>query len=69
MVRHWYFVEAADAAELENAPVFIVKVEILDGKKELIQNVVHVKNLSHIIRRNMCNLRLGNSLKSYYYVK
>ena len=118
MVRYWYFIEAADTAELETAPVFIVKVgetraaaaahaticvraldnrfyycvqseestigrlmrqnpnrevyelrceillKILDGKKELIQNVVYVKNLSPIIRRNMCNLRLGNSLKS-----
>lgn len=125
MVRYWYFIEAADTAALETAPVFIVKVgetraaaaahatlcvraldnrlyycihseestvfygklmrqnpnrevyelrceillKILDGKKELIQNVVHVKNLSSIIRRNMCSLRLGNSLKSYYYVK
>lgn len=125
MVRYWYFVEAADTAALEIAPVYIVKVgetraaaaahatlcvraldnrfyyciqgegstifygklmrqnpnrevyelrceillKILDGKKELIQNVAHVKNLSPIIRRNICNLRLGNSLKSYYYVK
>jgi len=46
-----------------------ILLKILDGKKEFIQNVANVKNLSPIIRRNMCNLRLGNSLKSYSYVK